>query len=116
MIDESKVRWAEVLWPRDNNGMFRRTLLEVAVSGGNFKLELSSWNNAHLNDPKVLRKAATRAKEYLDVVIGPEVELRDRWRKEDAKAEKEEYVEPSYPEHADGFVNAMGEGRKVDEQ
>ena len=78
-----------LFWPRGADGLHRRTLLEVALSEGNFKMEMVAANNDDLNDPSVIRKALSRASEYMHGPLNVEVDLREKWRIEDEVLEAE---------------------------
>lgn len=80
----------EIVWPRGADGLYRRTLLEVALNGGNFKLELSALKNDTLNAPDYIQRAIHRSKQWLERVIFPEIILKQEWRSEDCAGDRPE--------------------------
>jgi hypothetical protein len=67
---------------------YRRVLLEIAMSAdGQFKLELVAQRPEDLKDPKLIRKAIARLKEWLETVALPDAELRAKWRQQDEAEE-----------------------------
>lgn len=66
----------------NNEPKVQRTILEVALLEGQFRLSIEGSPTA-VQDGHLIVKALTRAREFLELVVKPEAALRERWRQED---------------------------------